>query len=319
VVSRELLESALEKAVEPVHDDDLESREGFDQAFLGLNVPLPQPTDLKTVALVKGGDPVLRYQHFSLVMNKVRRLALYTASNIDDTKAARRPEPGKDYTRKGLTGLGKNDQEKWFMDSRISASFQLPDRFFTKDNGAFDKGHIVRREDVAWGRTYQEIVSANGDTFHTTNCSPQVAGFNRSNAGIDNWGDLENYVMQQAATERLSLFAGPILKDDDPIFVGVDSSGPVRVKIPQHYWKLVVAAQNNALQSYAFLLEQDLSDVPLEFVVSPAWKKFMVAIADLEAMLSLRFPREVHESDQIDTPAGEHLRSTSGAGRKRKR
>jgi endonuclease G len=309
----------LERAVEPTHDDDLSSRQGYDPAFLGVNVPLPEPTDLKTVALVTGGDPLLRYHHFSLVMNKVRRLAVFTASNLDDSEAARRPEPGKNYTRKGLTGLGKNDQEKWFTDSRISASFQLPDRFFTKDNGAWDKGHIVRREDVAWGSSYQEIVAANGDTFHVTNCSPQVAGFNRSNLGVDNWGALENYVMKQAGTERLSLFAGPVLRDDDPIFVGVDDAGPVRVKIPQHYWKLVLAVQNGALQSFAFLLEQDLSDVPLEFVVSPAWKQFMVGVADLEAMLSLKFPQEVHDSDQIDTVAGEHVRTNSGTGRKRTR
>ena len=28
---------------------------------------------------------------------------------------------------------------------------QLPDRFFTKDNKAFDKGHIFRREATTWG------------------------------------------------------------------------------------------------------------------------------------------------------------------------
>ena len=35
----------------------------------------------------------------------------------------------------------------------------------------------------------------NGDTYHTTNCSPQVAGFNRAANGEDNWGDLENLVI----------------------------------------------------------------------------------------------------------------------------
>ena len=32
---------------------------------------------------------------------------------------------------------------------------------------------------------------ANGDTFHTTNCTPQVAGFNQSNHAT-NWGATKN-------------------------------------------------------------------------------------------------------------------------------
>ena len=72
------------------------------------------------------------YEHFSVVMHKTRRLALYTASNVDAAPARKQPEPGRDYTRKGLTGPGENDQEKWFIDPRIPAIHQLPDRFFTR-------------------------------------------------------------------------------------------------------------------------------------------------------------------------------------------
>ena len=69
-----------------------------------------------------------------------------------------------------------------------------------------------------------EAKRANGDTFHTTNCSPQVLGFNRSNKdGL--WGELENYVLKQAKAERLSVFAGPVLSDDDEWFEGRDRRG----------------------------------------------------------------------------------------------
>lgn len=67
------------------------------------------------------------------------------------------PEPGRDYTRKGLTGLRTNDQEEWFTDPRNPAARQLPDRFFTKDRAAFDKGHIV------------DARTSRGGT-HTTRC-----------------------------------------------------------------------------------------------------------------------------------------------------
>jgi hypothetical protein len=103
----------------------------------------------------------------------------FTASNVDAGAKRKKPDSRKKYTRKALGGLGDHDMEQWFVDPRIPETQQLPDRFFTKDKGAFNKGHLVRREDVAWGDSYEEIRFANGDTFHTTNCSPQVAGFNR--------------------------------------------------------------------------------------------------------------------------------------------
>ena len=58
--------------------------------------------------------------------------------------------------------------------------------FYSKDRKAFDKGHIVRRDDVAWGRTYDELRRANGNTYHVTNCSPEVNEYNRSTLGQEN-------------------------------------------------------------------------------------------------------------------------------------
>jgi len=55
-------------------------------------------------------------------MDKARRLPVFTASNLDYSAAAKKPEPG-DYTRKGLSGLGPNDMELWFAD-RVMASGQ---------------------------------------------------------------------------------------------------------------------------------------------------------------------------------------------------
>lgn len=305
--------AAIEKAMEPQHDDEEAARDGYDKDFLSVTVPLPSVKDKSLVALTRDGRDVLDYHHFSLSMHKQRRLALFTAANLDYSEEARKPDPRKKYDRKSLTGLGPNDMEKWFTDPRLDLKYQLPDRFYTKDDGAFDKGHIVRREDVAWGKTYDELRMANGDTYHVTNCSPQVANFNRSAQGEDNWGDLENYVMNQGKTERLSLFAGPALQDNDQIFVGVNDKGPARIRIPQSFWKVVLAVTDGRLHSYAFSLEQDLSDVPLEFVVDAAWQKYMVSITELEEKLLVRFPAEVHDADQSGTPAGESLRAVSGA------
>jgi endonuclease G, mitochondrial len=302
-----------EKMVIPTHDPDYSTRGGYLDSFLGVEIPLPEPVDETLCApLLEGEGRVLDYHHFSLVMHQHRRLAMLAASNLDAAPSRKKPEPGRSYTRKALGGLGKNDVELWLTDPRIAPEHQLPDRFFTRDQGAFDRGHVVRREDVAWGDSYQEVQFANGDTFHTTNCSPQVAGFNQPGS-IENWGDLEKFVSAQAGADRLTVFAGPVLAEDDPIFLGVDSQGAVRVKIPQQYWKVILAIEGDELRAFAFLLRQDLSDVSLEFAVDAAWREHMVGVAELEELLGIvRFPEVVRQADQIHTDNGEAVRSMAG-------
>jgi endonuclease G, mitochondrial len=302
-------ESAVEAMVEPFRDRDFSGRRGYNDRFLGIRVPLPRVLDDTGVSHLDDGSHVLPYEHFSVVVNKVRRLALFTASNVEADARHKAPEPGRDYTRKGLTGLGKNDQEKWFTDPRIPADQQLPDRFFTKDRKSFDKGHIVRREDVAWGNSFDEVRRANGDTFHVTNCSPQVSGFNRSvEKGL--WGQLENLILKQAKTERYCVFAGPVLRPDDRIFRGVDDDGEIRVAIPRQFWKIVVARSGDELQTFAFCLDQDLSDTDLEFAVDELWTSRMISVADLERLLGeLSLPEQLHESDQFDSGGGEAVRA----------
>jgi endonuclease G, mitochondrial len=304
--------AGIEALREPFRDEDFSRRRGYDERFLGVPVPVPRVLDESVVSRLDDGSHLLPYEHFSVVMHKVRRLALLTAANVDADPALKAPEPGRDYSRKGLTGLDENDQEKWFTDPRIPALHQLPDRFFTKDRASFDKGHIVRREDVAWGESYDQVRRANGDTFHVTNCSPQVARFNRSNLkGV--WGELENLILAQAKTERYCLLAGPVLRPDDPIFRGVDDDGTVRVAIPRRFWKIVVACSGDELQTFAFVLEQDLADTDLEFAVDELWRSRMIAVPELEELTDLiEFPAELRETDQIDAPGGEAVRAHPG-------
>ena len=148
--------------------------------------------------------------------------------------------------------------------------------------------------------------------FPPTNCSPQIGKFNRPDQK-SNWGELEKFISGQADSERLSIFAGPVLSDDDQVFVGVDDRGPVRIQIPSQFWKIVVAAQAGKLQSFAFLLRQDLNAVPLEFAVSGVWQQHMIAIAELEKLLgTVRFPDAVRRADQAASERGGSLRRRAG-------
>jgi endonuclease G len=272
----------------PVIYPRLSTRKGYQPDFLEANVPLPTLTKKgkEIAATLEDESTELKYHHFSIVMHKKRRLALFTASNLD-WRAESRLVDGRKPTRKELTGLPDNAAEQWVTDKRIPLEHQLPDEFYTKDGGAFDKGHLVRRDDACWGKSFNDMQKGNGDTYHTTNCSPQVALFNQSSKGEDNWGDLENMIQKETKTEKTIVFSGPVLADDDPIFTGVDDQGEVSIQIPRKFWKIVVAVVDGEPRAYGFVLEQDLSNVPTveEFVVPQEWERYMQSISDIEGML----------------------------------
>jgi DNA/RNA endonuclease G (NUC1)/V8-like Glu-specific endopeptidase len=290
-----------EKMVEPSHDDDYGSRMGYDREFLGLHVAMPMATNEEDLSRLEDGSSELRYHNFSLIMNARRRLAQITASTVDASEAAKEPEPGFTYTRRELNGFtSKNDREKWFLDPRIPVGDQLPDKFYNYDRKAFDKGHLVRREAVAFGNTFEEVQMANGDSFHSTNCAPQVKGFNRASLG-GIWGQLEDDVLEAAETTRCVVFSGPVFADEDREFHGRDLSGDTRVQIPEKYWKVIVTREGNALRSHAYVLEQDLDDVAFEeFARAGSWTHHEVDPQALEQMLgTVTFPHLVGGSDKM--------------------
>ena len=276
----------------PVIHPNLEQRTGYDPDFLQLGggeiVPLPQLTadGLNVVSLLADGTHELMYHRFSVVMHKLRRLALFTASNVSWQPVDKILSNGRKPTRDELNGfVDDNVQEAWATDPRIPFQEQLPDKFYIKDQGAFDRGHIVRRDDAAWGDSFEDMQKGNGDTFHTTNCSPQVGLFNQASKGVDNWGDLENLIQDETTTERVIVFAGPVLDPSDKRFNGVDSNGPVKIQIPRQFWKIVIANTGDGPRAFGFVLKQKLTGVPLEFAVPTDWEPYLVPISEIEESL----------------------------------
>ncbi len=108
-------------------DPDYSTRRGFDPAFLGktaaLATPLPglssrQLAEAARLIAPAGGDPVeLTYHHFSVVMNARRRLAFFSAVNID--------------------GLGwrslKREDDRWILDPRIPKTAQAGESAHPED------------------------------------------------------------------------------------------------------------------------------------------------------------------------------------------
>ncbi|WP_226437777.1 DNA/RNA non-specific endonuclease [Rhodococcus yananensis] len=205
-------------------DPDYGARGGYDPTFLGVDLPLPELDD----RWADVASDELRYHHFSIVMHRRRRMALFTAVCIDGA-ALERPTRGRD---------------RWIRDPRIASGEQTDEAVY-RDN-PLDRGHLVRRLDPAWGPSAR---AANDDTFHFTNCSPQHHDFN---AGRTLWSGLEDYVLRGAdsADLRIAVFTGPVLADDDPPYRGIT--------LPRQFWKVVAMVRRDGSPSAtAYLLSQE--------------------------------------------------------------
>ena len=266
-------------------DPDYDSRAGYDPSFLGTGdheISLPKlPAVLLEDATLnrragEGVDPhELPYHHFTVVLNGRRRLAFFTAVNIDG-RSAQKP---------------KREKDKWFFDPRVLRDQQIGDDLY--ESNPFDRGHFVRRLDPAWGRSDGIVKVANDDTFHFTNCSPQHERFNQ---GKKLWAGLEDYLLDKAGAEgrRLSVFTGPVFRDDDPDYRGV--------KIPKEFWKVAAYVKAGVgLVAAAFLVSQDKLIGPVvteESAAERVAKTFQKTVAEIERLTRLDFG-ELRKADVL--------------------
>lgn len=256
-------------------DPDYAGRKGYDAHFLGMHVPLPVLSDeqrrnaAKNSMASHGEDAtVLPYHHFSLVMNRRRQLAYYTAVNIDGA-SSRKPERSGD---------------RWYFDPRIAESEQIGEDLYARN--ALDRGHLVRRLDPAWGSAAQAL-KANNDTFHFTNCSPQHANFNHSG---ETWQGIENHLLGLAIADRkkLVIFTGPVLTEDDPLYRGV--------RLPTHFWKIAAFVKpDGSLSVSAYLLDQTGLIAGMERFDPDSWQVSLGEIMertglDFSALLTSEVP-----------------------------
>jgi endonuclease G len=223
---------------------------GYDPDFLSQAVPL-DPIYARLVAqgkvapLVGGKGHELRYFHFSSVMSADRRFPILTAVNIDGLKLVKIPR-----------------KDTWRLDARVDAKFQSDDEFYVRTKAEekvyFSRGHQVRLLDPCWSdatdKARREADARRGmeDTFHFTNAAPQVQAYNDQD-----WGNLEDYVLDKAQTSerRISVFTGPIYRDNDPIYGRGRKGGPWQ--IPLSFWKIAVLQKTSTkIAAAAFIVGQ---------------------------------------------------------------
>jgi len=246
----------------------LRERGGYDSAFLGVRIDLPKPGKSHQVPPASPGAR-LDYLHFSVVMSPTRRLPILTGVNID-----------------GALKHALKRVDAWGFDPRIPRSAQVGHKDFYGP-AAFDKGHMVRREDPGWGQDAEQARQAQEDSFVYTNAVPQVAQLNQRS-----WLALEDYVLENARTRgfRVSVFTGPVLRVEDPVHHGV--------QVPLDFWKVVAMVEEGSgeLLSSAYVLSQE-GMMPTEGFRFGAFRTFQVPLARITALADIRFSRALEDAD----------------------
>lgn len=273
--------SILERNDAP--NPDYSNRSGYDPEFLSKAVAVPSiPAKLLAQCAVPKGlrrstaNVVLRYHHFSLVIRADRRMPLFTIVNID----------GRRLRKINRTTGEVEAVETWYVDPRLRPEQQLDQDVFDRQKPRlFDRGHMVRRLDPAWGSPVAAKQAAD-DTFHFANCCPQISAFNQHL-----WAKIENYALDNAGAEKrqITVITGPVFGSNDPLYRGVN--------VPRQFWKIVVrvSAEDGDLRATGFLADQNAaldaafgSDTE-SFTDIDKVVMFQKSVADIERLSGLSF------------------------------
>jgi len=259
-------------------DQNWNDRKGYDPMFLGVNIPLPKLSATMQANTVEvppqyrknGQKYLLNYHHYSVAMNKKRRMAWFSAGMIDGTRFV-------DF---------KRGTDKWFLDPRIDSKFQMGEELYAAANT--DRGHLTRFKDLSWGSNKNEAVTATNDSFHFTNCSLQLDGFNE---GKERWQGLEQFLLEQHAKKddrKMLVITGPVLLNSDPIYH--NKAMDYSTRIPLAFWKICcLRRKDGTLAATGFKLgQEDITQLP-GFEEKFDIGLTQVAIADLEQITGLDF------------------------------
>ena len=95
----------------------------------------------------------------------------------------------------------------------------------------------------------------------------------------------------QDGTARMSIFAGPVLADDDPEAYGL--------QYPVKFWKVVAAMVDGELEAYGFVLDQTptIDRWGLEELDFGKLRVHQVSLSDIETLTGMVFPAVLRAAD----------------------
>jgi endonuclease G len=223
----------------------------------------------------------LKYDHYSLRINRERRTPVFVAVNIDGAKLW------------NAQGFGSRPaRPKWSVDPRMEELQQPDDDIF---GNAMQRGHLFKREDAMWGHDRDACNRADEHSFTITNATPMIANFNNVE-----WGDLEDIVTRECERgHKVTYFAGPVFRSTDPFFNELRRNVPAAerrqgMRVPLTFWKIVAWIESARLRSAGFMLtQQDEINAhgPIEEINFGTYRK--TRITTIQQATGLRFPKLV--------------------------
>jgi endonuclease G len=97
------------------------------------------------------------------------------------------------------------------------------------------------------------------------------------------WGELEDAIFEDVEVEdlRISVFGGPIFKDND---------FPYRdLLVSRSFWKVIAYVEGGTLKAKAYVLTQDDLEHKLESLGLEPFKLYQVGLSDLSSRTDLDF------------------------------
>jgi len=232
----------------------------------------------------------LQFTHFSVIVNRRRKLPFFGACNVDGATlfGINSKLDAYDYADmdEKIFASKAEGGHSWRHDRRIEKDDQTVDDWYIGKNrllprqgtddaeryieiADFDRGHIVRRTEPIWGELNAGR-AANRQTFNVANAAPQTPQFNQDKTRdvptIDegeeqrSWYGMEVAVLRAATNDnaKMNVFTGPIFKDDDPVY-GPGKAGNGDRQIPLSFWKIAVWEDGGMLKTLAMKYSQTFS------------------------------------------------------------
>lgn len=259
-------------------------RNGYEKHFFSnYSIDLPELTlslegDILQPPGLAQGQKVVPYIHYSLMMSKSTKQAIYSAANVDNSSQV---------TISGSKG------RKWFIDERVGRDNQITNDAYTKT--PWDRGHLTRRTAITWGG-YDMALAASNDSCAYTNASMQHKRFNE-----DEWRVPELAVskFKLAKDNKLVVMTGPIFTTCDRFFTKGMGFEPVR--IPSGFWKTITYVDlTGDLVTSAYIFFQDTDTLKTTKAKQRIQlRNFRVTTTELQLWTGLVFDSKMFESNPL--------------------
>jgi DNA/RNA endonuclease G (NUC1) len=288
--------------------DPLVKLTGYNSGFLGVDIALPALSDPNRQSAYQGGRP-LDYLNYSIVLNQARRLAFYSAVNLD--RDALRVLPRIPFRTPSRFQADP--------DPRVPRDFQVLADWFA--GAEIDIGHLASRSEISWGSTLPATPSIAAQIRDdAANVYPNITQqFDTFNRGI--WAALERWILSKhnPGARRVVIFTGPVFANNDP-----DIGGG---RVPRAFWKVAISAVPEYSQSKdslgyvvdAFLISQFKAGTNQKIDQGQEFQPeaHRVSIAEIERLTGLRFDEIIRSTDLLRQPTvvetvGDALAKTVG-------